>query len=261
MYDQFAPLLKRALTEPGIISAAYRRFHRFSIGNQILAAIQLDQKGLPLSPIASFGRWKALGRSVRKGEKALSLWMPITVKRRDEPVSEESADAEAVFTRFKCLPRWFSLEQTEGEDYTEPLESPQWHAEAALTALDIAAEHFDYLDGNVQGYAVKRRIAVSKLADYPHKTRFHEMAHVVLGHTLAADCQDAASTPRSLQEVEAEGVAFLLCSILDLPGQDESRAYIQSWLEGDPLPEKSVQRIFKVSQEILEAGRPKADQP
>ena len=46
MYDQFAPLLERALTEPGIISAAYRRFHRFSIGNQILAAIQLHDRGL-----------------------------------------------------------------------------------------------------------------------------------------------------------------------------------------------------------------------
>jgi hypothetical protein len=94
MYDQFAPLLERALTEPGIISAAYRRFHRFSIGNQILAAIQLIEKGLPLSPIASFGRWKALGRSVRKGEKALSLWMPITVKRREpDVVSSDSASS------------------------------------------------------------------------------------------------------------------------------------------------------------------------
>jgi hypothetical protein len=82
MYDKFAPLLEQALTEPGIVSQAFRRFHRFSVGNQILAAVQLRQKCLPLSPIASFSRWKALGRSVCKGQKALSLWMPITVKRR-----------------------------------------------------------------------------------------------------------------------------------------------------------------------------------
>ena len=261
MYDQFAPLLERALTEPGIVSAAYRRFHRFSIGNQILAAIQLHHKGLPLSPIASFGRWKVLGRSVRKGEKALSLWQPITVKRREEALSEEAGHSEAVFMRFKLAPRWFSLKQTEGEDYTEPVESPQWNAEAALAALDITLEHFDLLDGNVQGYAAKRRIAVNPLAEHPYSTRFHEMAHVLLGHTLAGDCHDAAAMPRSLQEAEAESAAFLLCSILDLPGRDESRGYIQHWLEGGQLPEKSAQRIFKVSQEILEAGRPKADQP
>ena len=56
MYEKFAQLLAQALTEPGIVSEAYRRFHRFSIGNQILAAVQLHQRHLPLSPIASFCR-------------------------------------------------------------------------------------------------------------------------------------------------------------------------------------------------------------
>ena len=257
MNDKFAPLLEQALTKPGIVSEAYRRFHRFSIGNQILAAVQLHQKHLPLSPIASFYRWKELGRSVCKGQKAISLWMPITLKRRDkEEVSGESDDSGEAFTVFKLAPRWFSLDQTEGVEYTEPVESPQWNAEAALAALNITLERFDLMDGNVQGYAVKRRIAVSPIAEYPHKTRFHEIAHVVLGHTQEADCHDAALTPRSLKEVEAEGVAFLLCSLLDLPGRDESRGYIQSWLEDGQLPEKSAQRIFSVSQKILEAGRP-----
>jgi hypothetical protein len=113
MYDKFAPLLEQALTEPGIVSQAFRRFHRFSVGNQILAAIQLRQKCLPLSPIASFSRWKALGRSVCKGQKALFLWMPITVKRREpDVVSGDSGDSDGsdeVFTRFKLAPRWFSL--------------------------------------------------------------------------------------------------------------------------------------------------------
>jgi hypothetical protein len=80
---QICTIAQQALTEPGIVSAAYGRFHRFSIGNQILAAIQLQERDLPLSPIASFNRWKDLGRSVSKGQKAMSLWMPITVKRRD----------------------------------------------------------------------------------------------------------------------------------------------------------------------------------
>lgn len=256
MNDKFAPLLKQALTEPGIVSAAYGRFHRFSIGNQILAAVQLQDRSLPLSPIASFIRWKELGRSVSKGQKALSLWMPITVKRRASESDRDVTDnGERLLTLFKLAPRWFSLEQTEGEDYVEPIESPQWDADAAMQGLDITLEHFDFMDGNVQGYAVKRRIAVNPLAEYPHKTRFHELAHVVLGHTEEADCHDAASIPRSIQEVEAEGVAFLLCSILDLPGRDESRGYIQSWLDGEQLPEKSAQRVFSASQKILDAGK------
>ena len=51
-------------------------------------------------------------------------------------------------------------------------------------------------------------------------------------------------------------MAFLLCSLLDLPGRDESRGYIQSWLDDAQLPEKLAQRIFSASQKILEAGRP-----
>lgn len=258
MYDKFTPLLEQALTEPGIVSEAYRRFHRFSIGNQMLAAMQLKQRQLSLSPIASFNRWKELGRSVRKGQKAISLWMPMTIKRQDSSdvdCDHTASDSGSVITLFKLAPRWFSLEQTEGEDYCEPVEISQWNADAAMAALEVTLEHFDFLDGNVQGYAVGRRIAVSPIAEYPHKTRFHEIAHVVLGHTLEADCNDTATTPRSIQEVEAESVAFLLCSILDLPGRDESRGYIQSWLEGATLPEKSAQRIFSISQKILEAGR------
>ena len=82
--------------------------------------------------------------------------MPITVKRRDKDDSSgDFGDTGEVFTVFKLAPRWFSLEQTEGEDYIEPVESPQWDAEAALAALDITLEHFDLMDGNVQGYAVK----------------------------------------------------------------------------------------------------------
>jgi antirestriction protein ArdC len=77
-------LLQQALTLPGTLSKAYSVFHDYSLGNAILAAFQLAARGLPLAPIASFNRWKNLGRKVRKGEKALSLIMPVTVKRKDK---------------------------------------------------------------------------------------------------------------------------------------------------------------------------------
>jgi hypothetical protein len=101
---------------------------------------QPDSGGRPatskgFAPVADreFNRWKELGRSVCKGQKAISLWMPLTVKRRDkDDFSGASGDTGEVFTVFKLAPRWFSLEQTEGEDYIEPVESPQWDAEAAL---------------------------------------------------------------------------------------------------------------------------------
>jgi hypothetical protein len=93
----------------------------------------------------------------------------------------------------------------------------------------------------------------------PHKTRFHELAHVVLGHTSEAveGLTDSETTPRSLKEVEAEAVALVCLEALNLPGADHSRGYIQHWnqLRGaEPIPERSAQRIFKAADQILKAG-------
>jgi hypothetical protein len=88
----------------------------------------------------------------------------------------------------------------------------------------------------------------------PHKTLFHEAAHIELGHTLEASFTDAEITPRSLREAEAEAVALLLCESLELPGPELSRGYIQSWLRGDVIPEKSAQKIFEAADRILRAG-------
>jgi hypothetical protein len=75
---QFAELLNRALSEPGVVSPAYTAFHGYSLGNQILALVQCADRGIPPGPIATFMGWKDKGRWVRKGEKALTLCMPVT---------------------------------------------------------------------------------------------------------------------------------------------------------------------------------------
>jgi hypothetical protein len=82
------------------------------------------------------------------------------------------------------------------------------------------------------------------------------MTHVVLGHTTVADMHDDETLTRQIAEVEAQGVAYLLCALLDLPGQAESRFYIQDWLEGEALPEKSTKRIFGAADRIMKAGQP-----
>jgi len=110
------------------------------------------------------------------------------------------------------------------------------------------------LDGNCQGYARLRTIAVSPIAAMPFKTTFHELAHVLLLHTTEGDHADSETTPRSLKECEAECVAMLCCAALDLPGLAEARGYVQHWYGTDPIPERSAQRILKVADQILKAG-------
>jgi hypothetical protein len=106
----------------------------------------------------------------------------------------------------------------------------------------------------VQGYAQKREVAVSPVAAMPHKTLFHELAHVEMGHTAESEFTDSEHTPRSLREAEAEAVALLLCESLELPGATFCRGYIQSYLNGDVIPEKSAMKVFGAANRILRAG-------
>lgn len=242
-------MLKQAITQPGIISEAYHAFHGYSLGNRILAALQLQDRGLGLSPIASFNAWKEKGRFVKKGEKALRLFMPVTVK-----IQDDDSDDVSVFSRFIFKAAWFSYDQTEGEEIVcEPV-ALDWNAEQALKNLEIEAIPFKHLNGNVQGFARLHQIAINPVAILPHKTRFHELAHVVLGHTKEHELNDSENTPQNLREVEAECVAFICCSTLGLAGLDESRGYIQSWLQGNDIPSKSASKIFGAADKILKAG-------
>ena len=248
----WADLLRKAVTEPGAISTAYSRFHNYSLGNQMLALFQCSSRGIEPGPIGTFMHWKECGRHVKKGEKAITLCMPVTCKAKE--TDEAGNENESTFTRFVYRNNWFVLSQTDGAQYTpEPI--PGWDESHALAALNITRIAFVSLDGNCQGYATGRTVAVSPIAAHPQKTLLHELAHVVLGHTLEGALNDGAEiTPRDIRELEAECVALLCCESLGLQGAVFSRGYIQAWFQGREVPERSAQRIFGAANEILKAG-------
>jgi N-terminal domain of anti-restriction factor ArdC len=246
---KWSDLLKTAVTEPGMILKAYSNFHGYSLGNQIGAMMQCHQRNLEAGPINTYPGWKKLNRQVKKGEKAIWLCMPLTRKSK-----EKGKEGEQVITTFVWKPNWFVLSQTDGEPVPVP-EIPMWDKERALAALGIQEIAFTETNGNVQGYARKREVAISPIAAMPHKTLLHEVAHVEIGHTLESEFTDSEHTPRNLREAEAEAVAMLLCESLELEGAAYCRGYIQSWLKGDVIPEKSAMKIFGAADRILRAGR------
>jgi len=255
----FSTLLQEALKKPGSVMEAYSAFYNYSIGNQLLAMWQCSLRGLEVGPIKTFPAWKEVGRTVRRGEKALQLCMPVTFKRRGAAdTNGGDLDPDDSFTTgFIYKPNWFVLSQTEGAEIEVP-PIPGWNKEQALTTLDITEVPFTSTNGNSQGYAREREIAINPLAQLPHKTRFHETAHVILGHTSKAAFEDGEHPPRNLQEVEAESVALLCCEALGLEGAEFCRGYIQGWADGEPIPEQSAKRIMGAADKILRAGRPAA---
>lgn len=188
--------------------------------------------------------------------------MPVTIRGKRKDLVEEVRTGDGVeqiqpsFTRFVYRPHWFVLCQTEGREY-EPVQLPEWVEAWALATLGIDRIAFQHVDGNAQGYAVEHKVAVSPVAFAPHRTLFHEIAHVVLGHTEELRRLDDGEerAPRNIREVEAESVALICCESLDLPGSEFSRGYIQHWLRDQTIPERSCQRIFKAADEILKAGQ------
>src|SRR5438067_1985578 len=135
---QFRQLLEEAVTKPGTLMRAYSLFWNYSLGNQILALFQADRRGITLGPIASFNRWKELGRYVKRGEKAIELCMPVTVKRTvTEPGPDgNDVETEVPFKRFVFRRSWFMLSQTDGAAYQVPA-IPSWDRGRALQTLNV----------------------------------------------------------------------------------------------------------------------------
>jgi antirestriction protein ArdC len=246
-------ILTQAANTPGMMLEAYSAFHDYSVGNQLLALAQCQLRGITPGPIKTFPGWQALGRNVKRGERALVLCMPITRKRRNAEAGARDEDDDS-YTMFVYRPRWFVLAQTEGEEMP-PLSVPGYDPQRTLAELGVESVEFDLTDGNCQGFARGRQIAINPVAQLTHKTFFHETAHVVLGHTAEGDFTDTETTPRNLREVEAEAVALLCCESLGLEGAEYCRGYIQHWLRGEVIPEQSAQTVLRAADRILRAGR------
>jgi antirestriction protein ArdC len=262
-------LFQSILAEPGRLGDHYRWFHRYSLGNQVLATEQMAVRGIPIGPISSFNGWKKVGRKVKKGEKAIALWMPVV--KKEVILKDDGAEEEATRCFFVMKNNWFALAQTEPIDPENPgnapaPQTPEWDRGMALENLGITEVPFREVDGNCQGFARpdKGEIAINPLAAMPWKTTFHEIAHCLL-HSKQAEAAfiDGGHVGRSIEEAEAESVAFLCCATLGLPGLEGARGYVQNWLDSPAQAEefikKSAARVFSAADKILKSGR-KVDQ-
>jgi hypothetical protein len=86
------------------------RFHRYSFGNVVLIAAQCPDA----SKVAGFRAWKKLGRSVRKGEKAIWILAPM-VARAAEGSDGESGEHRGTVRGFRYV-AVFDISQTDGEE-------------------------------------------------------------------------------------------------------------------------------------------------
>jgi hypothetical protein len=239
-------IIETALDMPGDVGKVYSRFHPYSKHNQV----HFWEQGIR-EPVAKMKLWNALGRTVIVGSKAYEVYVPIFAKK-----DKNDPDAEPVYLRSIPVRRVFTYSQTTGAELP-PIELPEWSLERALGQLGITEGEFNSVNGNLQGYARERTIHINPLAVNPIKTRIHEIAHIVHGHTTPENLAEYEQH-RGIFEFQAEGTAYL--TLQELNGLDEqaatrSRGYIQDWLRGERPPDKAIREVFTTTDKILKAGR------
>jgi antirestriction protein ArdC len=242
-------LIEQALTMPGHVGDTYNRFYTYSFLNQLLL---LDQ-GV-LEPVATYDRWKQLGRQVVRGSKAKTIIRPIIVTKKDD-----NGEVEDSYLRFKPVRSLFALSETTGDELP-PVAIPAWDLGTAKQQLDIREGTFRSLDGNTQGYSFGREYAINPVAKYRTKTLFHEIGHIVLGHTVI-DQQADYIKHRGIKEFQAEATAHLTTNELGIATEEEasvSRGYLQSWLQTERPSDIAIRGVFSATDKILRAGRQSA---
>lgn len=245
-------------------------FHEYSFANQMMIMFQAPSA----THVASFAKWKKLGRSVRKGEKGIGIYVPTPYRERDEngEVALDKNGDERMRMAFK-IGYVFDYSQTEpAKNAKEVWEPATLESVATLQGTDEAgiAEAVQALLTS-SGWKVA---TVDRLPDLPSargvtrhgqrlvevvastgaqmaKTWLHEFAHVRMHADAAEDA------PREVVETEAESVAFIVAEMFGLDTSAYSPAYVTAWSKGDTaILRATAERVLKHAREIADLLSP-----
>ncbi|MBA4699624.1 MAG: DUF1738 domain-containing protein [Ruminococcus sp.] len=249
------------------------KFHNYSFNNTILIAMQRPDATL----VTGYKNWQSMGRQVKKGEKGITIIAPAPVKckkqrkvldQEQRPVFDEQGnpvleEVEVKIPRFKAI-TVFDIAQTTGE----PIEllAPKELQEAvndyalfmrAITEISIVPIRFDEIPGGAKGYYhnVNKEIVIQQGMSESQtiKTAIHESSHARL-HDKDLMESRGEEKDRLTKEVEAESVAYCVCSALGLDTSEYSFPYIAGWSSGKNMKElkSSMDVIRQTAGEMID---------
>ena len=232
------------------------KFHRYSFNNTLLIAMQRPEATL----VTGYRNWQSMGRQVKKGEKGITILAPAPKKQKkaqalydqnqmpvlDEQGNQKYEEVEVVIPRFKAT-TVFDIDQTEGE----PIQTiaPEELTEAvrdfdlfiqAITDISPVPIRFDEIEGSAKGYYdnANKEIVIRKGMSESQtiKTAIHECGHAML-HDRDLMLASGIKKDRETKEVEAESVAYSVCSAFQIETSDYSFPYIAGWSSGRDMKE------------------------
>lgn len=256
------------------------KFTDYSARNAMLINLQKPHA----TYVASYGKWKKLGRQVERGEKGIVIFAPVTYETNQysevqEPVLDKHGNplfnedgTLKIHTVEKTLSGIsfkkvyvYDVSQTSGkeiptlaDELTGDIDVEK--KEAIFTALKkVTGIDFEFRDlkSDVKGFynhAEDRIVIKSGMSDAQTlKTAFHETAHKLL-HDPKLEIV-TVKVPRNEKEVQAESVAFMVAERLGLDTSEYSFPYIASWSDGKQMEQlrDCLQEIQEVAKQVTEA--------
>lgn len=228
--------------------SAMGRFHRYSVGNAMLIALQRPEA----THVAGFWAWKKLGRRVNKGEKGIQILAPVTRREKITLENEEELEDETVVA-FR-LAHVFDISQTSGRPIPEPARLRgdsclmMERLLAFVTECGIELRYSSRL-GRTEGVSTGGTIVLN--AGLEAAPRFGTLVHEV-AHELMHQGEDRPED-RKVRETEAEAVAHVVACATGLDPGTSSSDYLHVYGADRKTLLASLSRIRRTAARIIEA--------
>lgn len=226
------------------------QFHNYSFNNTLLIAMQKPEATL----VAGYGSWqKKFNRQVKRGEKGIRIIAPVPIRQKEEiekfdpetnePIlrpdgQPETEEVEQIIPRFRVA-TVFDISQTDG-DPLPGLDTPELMGNVenfpvfmeAIGLVSPAPIQYAEIEGEAKGYYnnVDKEIVIREGMSEKQtmKTAVHEVTHTIC-HDQELMEETGEKKNQMTREVEAESVAYTVCSYFGLDTSDYSFPYIAGW--------------------------------
>ena len=215
------------------------RFHQYSLYNQIILCFA------GCSQVAGYKKWKELGRTIKKGEKAVWILAPWFKKIETEDEEKEPKILKGFFS----VPV-FDISQTEGEPVKRGITTD---SDMDFEELRKATEKagwtvvFKPLEVIMGGYVTRDNgeITLNSNLDKTENTGtlIHEWVHKELRHP-------DRGMPAQVEEQQAETATYLVCKVLGI--ERKSVFYLKSWGLSENIL-KDFHKVDRVAKKIIKS--------
>lgn len=224
--------------------ACAARFHSYSFRNVLLIGMQCPTA----TRVAGYRTWSTLDRQVRKGEKGIMILAPCVkkVERADGETERKAMFFRAVYV--------FDIQQTDGAELPGINNVAGLADVAGLRAFadskGIAVSYSADLAG-ARGASYRNEKKIEILAGLESATEYKVLAHELAHQLLHRRDVAGSDVPRDTRELEAEAVAYVVCTAAGLEADAAAADYIQLYDGNAETLTASLARIHAAAGEIL----------